>query len=100
MKQPLAARDDRLLSYVHLPANVLAFAAMKFVPDEATNGEAPFWVGVTLADTGNEADAIPYLKRASAQDERWAELIGRLSASGLLPDDEALIGRLKAGMTE
>ncbi len=74
-------------------------AAMEFVPDDATNGEAPFWVGVTLADTGNEADAIPYLKRAYAQDERWAELIGRLSASGLLPDDDALIERLKAGMS-
>ncbi len=75
-------------------------AAMEFVPDEATNGEAPFWVGVTLADTGNDTDAIPYLKRAYAQDERWAKLIGRLSASGLLPDDEALIKRLQAGMTQ
>lgn len=74
-------------------------AAMELVPDEATNGEAPFWVGVTLADTGNEADAVPYLGRAYAQDERWAELLGRLPASGLLPDDDALIGRLKDGMT-
>jgi len=74
-------------------------AAMDFVPDQATNGEAPFWVGVTLADTGNEADAVPYLKRAYAQDTRWAELIGRLPASGLLPADDALIQRLKAGMS-
>jgi uncharacterized Ntn-hydrolase superfamily protein len=74
-------------------------AAMSYVPDEATNGEAPFWVGVTLADTGNEEDAIPYLKRAQMQDERWAELIGRLPASGLLPDDDDLIERLVAGMT-
>jgi len=74
-------------------------AAMEFVSDEATNGEAPFWVGVTLADTGNEIDAIPYLKRAFAQDERWAELIRRLPASGLLPNDEAFINRLEVGMS-
>lgn len=73
--------------------------AMEYVPDVATNGEAPFWVGVTLADTGNEADAVPYLKRAYSQDERWAELITRLPGSGLLPDDSALIQRLVDGMT-
>jgi uncharacterized Ntn-hydrolase superfamily protein len=75
-------------------------AALAFVPDEATNGEAAFWVGVTLADTGNEEDAGPYLARAYAQDTRWAELIGRLPASGLLPDDDALISRLKTVMME
>jgi uncharacterized Ntn-hydrolase superfamily protein len=75
-------------------------AAMTLVPDEATNGEAPFWVGVTLADTGNEEDAIPYLARAYAQDERWAELITRLPAAGLLRDDEALIERLVSSMSQ
>jgi uncharacterized Ntn-hydrolase superfamily protein len=68
--------------------------AMSYVPDAATNGEAPFWVGITLADTGDEQKAIPYLKRAYAQDQRWAELVGRLPASGLLPDDPDLIDRL------
>lgn len=74
-------------------------AAMNIVPDEATNGEAPFWVGITLADTGREDDAIPYLKRAYAQDARWAELVGRLPASGLLPQNDTLIQRLVEGMT-
>ena len=73
--------------------------AMDFVPDAATNGEAPFWVGVTLADTGSEEEAVPYLRRAYAQDARWAELVGRLPASGLLPNDDALIRRLVEGMT-
>lgn len=73
--------------------------AMSFVPDASTNGEAPFWVGITLADIGNEIDAIPYLKRAYVQDARWAELVGRLPASGLLPADDELIARLVNGMT-
>jgi len=73
-------------------------AAMSYVADSETNGEAPFWVGATLADTGREADAIPYLKRAYAQDARWAELVERLPASDLLPDDPDLIARLLEGM--
>ena len=72
--------------------------ALEIVPDEATNGEAAFWVGVTLADTGDPEQAIPYLARAYQQDKRWAELLPRLPASQLLPDDPALIDRLVQGM--
>lgn len=74
-------------------------AAMELVPDEATNGEAPFWVGVTLASVGRVDEALPYLARAQAQDARWAELVGRLPAAGLLPDD-ALVQRLITRMKE
>jgi len=59
--------------------------AMDLVPDEATNGEAPFWVGVTLAASDKAADALPYLRRAFAQDPNWAELLVRLPAADLLP---------------
>jgi len=74
-------------------------AAMELVPDEATNGEAPFWVGVTLASTDRVDAAMPYLLRAQAQDERWAELVLRLPASELLPSME-LARELAAGMRE
>lgn len=73
--------------------------AMETVPDEATNGEAPFWVGVTLATGGRVEEAIPFLERAAEQDARWAELLPRLPAAGLLPDDDALVERLVAAMT-
>lgn len=73
-------------------------AAMALVPDEATNGEAPFWVGITLASAGRVDEALPYLARAYAQDARWAELVGRLPAAGLLPDDDALVQRLVTRM--
>ena len=74
--------------------------ATEIVPDKATNGEAAFWVGVTLADTGKPDQAIPYLARAYKQDKRWAELLPRLPASELLPDDPDLINRLVQGMKE
>jgi len=64
------------------------YAAMELVPDEATNGEAPFWVGVTLAGGGSVDDALTFLRRAQAQDGRWAELIRRLPASRLLPSKD------------
>lgn len=72
--------------------------ALEIVPDEATNGEAAFWVGVTLADTGDPEQSIPYLARAYQQDKRWAELLPRLPASKLLPDDPVLIDHLVQGM--
>jgi uncharacterized Ntn-hydrolase superfamily protein len=74
--------------------------ATNIVPDEATNGEAPFWVGVTLATSGQVDEAIPYLARAYQQDPRWAELMTRLPASGLLPDDQKLIDSLVRRMKE
>jgi uncharacterized Ntn-hydrolase superfamily protein len=59
--------------------------AMDLVADEATNGEAPFWVGATLAASDRADEAIPYLRRAYAQDPNWAELLLRLPAADLLP---------------
>jgi uncharacterized Ntn-hydrolase superfamily protein len=74
--------------------------AMNYVPDEATNGEAPFWVGITLAASGQVEEAIPYLVRAYKQDARWAELVTRLPASGMLPESPVLIDKLVRGMKE
>ncbi len=72
--------------------------ATELVPDAATGGEAPFWVGATLASIDRADEAIPYLRRAQAQHDRWADLLRRLPASGLLPDDDALIERLTSAM--
>jgi uncharacterized Ntn-hydrolase superfamily protein len=71
--------------------------AMDIVPDEATNGEAPFWVGVTLASEGRVEEAMPYLRRAQAQNEEWATLITRLPEAGLLPNMD-LAERLSEAM--
>ncbi len=68
--------------------------ATSLVADEATNGEAAFWVGVTLADTGAVEEAVAYLARAYRQDRRWSELLPRLPAAGLLPADDELLAKL------
>ena len=73
--------------------------AMEILPDQATNGESPFWVGITLMDAGDQEAALPYLKRAYQQDPRWVQLIPRLPDAGLLnaskEDIQLLIQRVK-----
>jgi uncharacterized Ntn-hydrolase superfamily protein len=69
-------------------------AATDLVPDSATGGEAPFWVGVTLAAEGQVEAALPWLRRAGAKHERWADLLPRLPASGLLPVSDQTLARL------
>jgi len=73
--------------------------ATAIVPDEATNGEAAFWVGVTLAGSERVEEALPYLRRAYRQDPRWAEVVRRLVPPGLLPDDDDLLHTLIEGMS-
>ena len=72
--------------------------ATSIVPDAATNGEAAFWVGITLAGEGDREGALPWLARAYSQDERWARLVPRLVASGLLIDEDGLVDYLVGGM--
>jgi uncharacterized Ntn-hydrolase superfamily protein len=74
-------------------------AAERVLPDEATNGEIPFWIGVTLAGVGRVEQALPYFTRAFTQDANWIELVDRLVPAGLLPDDPALIRRITGAAT-
>lgn len=90
---------DEWVTAGDMEAAMVAYrAATELVPDSATGGEAPFWVGVTLASEGRVDEAVPYLRRAQRQHDRWADLLQRLPASGLLPDDEALLARLVHAM--
>jgi uncharacterized Ntn-hydrolase superfamily protein len=73
-------------------------AAIAVLPDSATNGEAVFWTGISLAAAGKEREAGPYLARASSIHPKWADLVPRLPAAGLLPQDSDLVNRLVARM--
>ncbi|TFG53034.1 MAG: DUF1028 domain-containing protein [Gemmatimonadales bacterium] len=72
--------------------------ATTLVPDNATNGEAAFWTGVTLAGAGRVDEGVAYLARAYRSDARWAALLRQLPAAGLLPADSSLVERLVRGM--
>ena len=65
--------------------------AEKLVPD---SHEMIFWHAATLADAGKIDEAMPLFAKAFAMWPRWREIIPRLPASGLLPDDPELIEKI------
>jgi uncharacterized Ntn-hydrolase superfamily protein len=58
------------------------------------NREPTFWQGVLLAKAGRVDEARDRIRRARATNDQWPAFLRRLPASGLLPADETLIGRL------
>ena len=65
--------------------------AEKLVPD---GHEMIFWHAATLADAGKVDEAMPLFAKAFAMWPKWREIIPRLPASGLLPDDPELIEKI------
>jgi uncharacterized Ntn-hydrolase superfamily protein len=61
---------------------------------EPDNPELAFWHGAALAAGGDEQEALPILRRVFAERPGYAELLERLPAVGLFPDDGQLIARL------
>jgi len=66
-------------------------AAHRAEPD---NLELAFWYGLALAGNGREEEAVRVLQRPFRAHPGWIELLKRLPAAGLFPDDPELIGRL------
>ena len=62
--------------------------------DAPGNAELAFWHGVALAANGREQDARAQLERAYRESEGWRELLRRLPAAGLFPDDAELVARI------
>lgn len=56
--------------------------------------EMVFWHAATLAGAGRVDEALPLFERAFEMWPRWRELVPRLPASGLLPDDPELISKI------
>jgi uncharacterized Ntn-hydrolase superfamily protein len=89
-----ANRGDELMTEKKVAEALREYAAAEAIAPEIV--ELPFWHAVTLVSVGREADAVPVFRRVFAKEPAWAELLGRLPAAGLLPDDPALIARLQA----
>ena len=65
--------------------------AAKLAPDIA---ELPFWEAVSLFAAGKEDEALPLFREVFAREERWARLVPRLPAAGLLPEDAKKIAKI------
>jgi uncharacterized Ntn-hydrolase superfamily protein len=68
-------------------------AAARLAPRIA---ELPFWHAVTLAAAGKLETARPLFAEVFAREPKWRELVPRLPAAGLLPDDPTLIAAIVA----
>ncbi len=58
--------------------------------------ELPFWHAATLAAAGKLDEATPLFADVFAREPRWRELVRRLPAAGLLPDDAKLVAAIIA----
>ena len=88
-----ANRGDELMTEKKVEEALKEYAASARIAPEIV--ELPFWQAVTLAAIGKEAEAAPIFKAVFAKEPIWAELLERLPAAGLFPDDKALIARIK-----
>lgn len=74
-------------------ANAAYDAASALAPG---NHEMTFWRAVTLASAGEVDASLPLFEEAFDAWPMWRELIPRLPASVILPDDPELIARIMA----
>lgn len=63
-------------------------AAGAMFPD---NVEMKFWHAISLVTMNRTDEALPLFKDVFARDKNWVTLVPRLPASGIIPDDQALI---------
>jgi uncharacterized Ntn-hydrolase superfamily protein len=88
-----ANRGDELMTEKKVEEALKEYAASAQIAPEIV--ELPFWQAVTLASIGKEAEAAPIFTAVFAKEPIWAELLERLPAAGLFPDDKPLIARIK-----
>ncbi len=77
--------------------NDIAAAVRHYSAAEAmipSMNEFVFWHAATLAQQGRVEESLPLFGRAFRLEPAWLLLVPRLPASGLLPDDDAIIQRI------
>lgn len=89
-----ANRGDELFTEQKIEDALKEYAAAaRFAPEIL---ELPFWQAITLASAGRFAEAEPIFKVVFEKEPVWADMVPRLPAAGLLPDDKALVSRIVA----
>jgi uncharacterized Ntn-hydrolase superfamily protein len=87
-----ANRGDELFATQKVEEALKEYAAATRLAPEIL--ELPFWQAITMAAAGRIAEAEPIFRAVFAKEPFWADLVPRLPAAGLLPDDKALVGRI------
>jgi len=87
-----ANHGDELMSEQKVDEALKEYAAAAQIAPEIV--ELPFWHAITLASIGRGDEAAPIFKAVFAKEPAWADVVPRLPAAGLLPDDKTLIDRI------
>ncbi|MGI9270643.1 MAG: DUF1028 domain-containing protein [Woeseiaceae bacterium] len=88
----LMNKGDELMTLNEVEKAVEAYAgAEALVPD---SHEMVFWHAATLAGAGRVEESLPLFEKAFAMWPQWRDLVQRLPASGLLPDDPELMAKI------
>jgi uncharacterized Ntn-hydrolase superfamily protein len=88
-----ANHGDELMTEKNVEGALAEYKAASQLAPEIM--ELPFWHAVTLASIGREAEAAPIFKAVFAKEPIWADLLLRLPAAGLFPNDPALMERIR-----
>jgi uncharacterized Ntn-hydrolase superfamily protein len=87
-------RGDELMTEKRIPEAMEEYGtAMRLIPDDT---ELRFWYAVSLAGAGRERDAVPIFRDLFQKQLFWSEVLRRLPAAGLFPQDPALMDRMQA----
>ncbi len=88
----LMNEGDELLGKKDFESAMLKYqAAEKFAP---YIDEIPFWVAVTLADSGELDKALPIFARVFKINPDWAEAVQRLPKAGFLRNDQEMMQKI------
>jgi uncharacterized Ntn-hydrolase superfamily protein len=85
---------DAAIEHGHFDEASREYAAAEKLAPEIV--EIPFWHAVTLAASDRLEEALPIFRRVFEREPIWADLVGRLVGSGILPDDPAMLKRIEA----
>jgi uncharacterized Ntn-hydrolase superfamily protein len=91
------AYDRMTLGRVAIAAGNLEAADEEFLAAQNLYPENPefgFWAGVGFGSRGDIDRALRFLRPVYARDPSWRELLRRLPAAGLFPNDRTLIDKL------
>ncbi len=88
----LMSEGDRHMASGDIEKTTAAYRdASALMPD---NHELIFWHALTLAAYGQVDESLPLFSKAFAMWPLWRELVQRMPAAGLLPDDAEIMQRI------
>jgi len=90
----LMNKGDELMMAGEIEQAVEAYGSAEAIVPESH--EMIFWHAATLAGAGRVNESLPLFEKAFTMWPQWRELVTRLPASGLLPDDEELMAKILA----